>query len=75
MIPILLKGLRRPGEEGVAVAHGQAYSASKKTIYTSPSFEFASHPVYSKFFELGETHWAQLVLHVKYYFFVISSEL
>ena len=30
---ILLRGLRRPGEEGVVVAHGQVHSKTNKFMY------------------------------------------
>lgn len=37
IMSILLKGLRPPGEEGVKISYGQAYSTTNKTIYLSPS--------------------------------------
>jgi len=40
---------RKPGDPGVAMAHGQAGSSSKSTIYVSPSKEVAAFPVYSEF--------------------------
>ncbi|CAE6915792.1 osm1 [Symbiodinium sp. CCMP2592] len=62
---IMLRGLRRPGDEGVSVAHGQAYSRSGCSIYVSPSIEYAAHPVYAEFFEIQHDHWAQLVLECR----------
>lgn len=50
---ILLRGLRRPGEYGIKVAHGQAGSATRRTIYLSPSIEYAAFPVYAKLFPLS----------------------
>ena len=65
MTSILQQGLQRPGDAGVAVAHGQVRSRTKKTIYLSPSIEYAAFPCYSQFFQLGEQHWAQLVLQCR----------
>ncbi|CAE8640450.1 unnamed protein product [Polarella glacialis] len=66
LVPILLKGLRRPGEDGVEVSHGQAHSKTRKTIYLSPSIEYAAFPVYANMFPLDEkNHWAQLVLQCR----------
>lgn len=62
---ILLHGLKRPGEAGVSVAHGQVHSQSGASIYVSPSIEYAAFPCYSQLFKLGEEHWAQLVLECK----------
>ena len=44
------------------VAHGQAGSKTKRTIYVRPSLEYVAHPVYGQFIEVGKDHWAQLVL-------------
>ncbi|CAE7939256.1 HERC1 [Symbiodinium sp. KB8] len=62
---IMLRGLRRPGDQGVCVAHGQAYSTSHRTIYVSPAIEYAAFPVYAKFLEIEKNHWAQLVLECR----------
>ncbi len=51
---ILLHGLRRPGEAGVESLHGQAGSSTMKTIYLSPSIEYAAFPVYAQLFPLEE---------------------
>lgn len=64
-LSILSLGLQRPGEEGVITAHGQAYSQTKRTIYLSPSIEYAAFPVYASFFETRTNHWAQLVLQCR----------
>ena len=60
-------GIRRPGEAGVSVVHGQAYSSTKRTIYLSPSVEYAAFPVYAQFFPFDEQqeHWGQLVLQCR----------
>jgi hypothetical protein len=57
VLPILIRGLRRPGDCGVRVQHGHAYSTSHKTIYLSPSIEYAAFPVYSPFVQAGQEHW------------------
>ena len=62
---IMLRGLRRPGDEGVDVEHGQAYSDSGCSIYVSPSIEYAAFPVYAEFFTMQDDHWAQLVLECR----------
>jgi len=62
---ILLRGLQRPGEEGVVIAHGQAHSATHCSIYLTPSIGYAAHPVYSQFFELAEQHWGQVVFQCR----------
>ena len=46
LAPILLQGLKKP-QTSAAVAHGQHGSESKQTIYASPSWHYAAHPVYS----------------------------
>ena len=63
---IMLRGLRRPGDEGVSVAHGQAHSDTGCSIYVSPSIEYAAFPVYATLFEIQFLkHWAQLVLECR----------
>jgi hypothetical protein len=64
---IMLHGLKRPGQSGVHVAHGQVHSDSGASIYLSPSIEYSAFPCYSQLFRLGDEHWAQLVLecHVR----------
>ena len=52
-------------EEGVAVSHGQGNSVTKKSIYLSPSIEYAAFPVYAQFFEIGNDHWAQMVVQCR----------
>lgn len=64
-LSILLSGLRRPDGQQVQVAHGQAYSDTNRTIYLSPSIEYAAHPVYAQFFELEEGRWGQLVFQCR----------
>ena len=39
------------------VAHGQVGSKTKRTIYVSPALEYAAHPVYGQFIEVGKDHW------------------
>lgn len=66
ILPVLLHGLRRPGEYGVVMAHGHAASAFMPLcIYFSPSIEYAGHPVYAQFFRLGPKHWGQVVLQCR----------
>ena len=63
---ILLQGLQNPGEPGVSILHGQSYSQTKRTIYLSPSIEYAAFPVYAQLFSLAEaSHWGQLVLQCR----------
>jgi len=62
---ILLHGLQRPGDVGVTVQHGQHHSLSGKSIYVSPSIEYAAFPCYAALFQVGEEHWAQLVLECR----------
>ena len=52
-MPILFRGLLNPGSDGVAVSHGQAGSKTHRTIYLSPSIEYAAFPVYAQFFSLS----------------------
>ena len=59
VLEIMLKDLRRPGEEKEAVLHGQAGS------HTCLSIEYAGHPAYAQFFEIGDSHWAQLVFQCR----------
>jgi len=61
-IPILLCGLQKPGKCGVKMVHGDVFG---KNIYTSPSIEYAGHPVYSQLIQLGTEHWAQIVLQCR----------
>lgn len=65
IVPILLRGLQRPGSAGVSIAHGQAHSSTKRTIYLSPAVEYAAFPVYAQFFELDDQRWAQLVFQCR----------
>eukprot|EP00747_Dinoflagellata_sp_TGD_P130282 gnl/TRDRNA2_/TRDRNA2_174810_c1_seq17.p1 gnl/TRDRNA2_/TRDRNA2_174810_c1~~gnl/TRDRNA2_/TRDRNA2_174810_c1_seq17.p1 ORF type:complete len:307 (-),score=31.80 gnl/TRDRNA2_/TRDRNA2_174810_c1_seq17:106-993(-) len=66
VVSILNVGLRRPGEHGVTSLHGQTYSDTKKSIYVSPSIEYAAFPVYANLFELHQgDHWGQLVLQCR----------
>ena len=60
-----IRGLQRPGDAGVLSAHGQAHSVTKKTIYVSPSVEYAAFPCYAQFFEVAENHWVQIVLQCR----------
>eukprot|EP00439_Symbiodinium_sp_Y106_P007739 s7229_g1.t1 len=46
LAPILLEGLRKPQSRSEE-AHGQWGSKSKQSIYASPSWYYAAHPVYS----------------------------
>ena len=63
---ILLQGLQNPGEPGVSILHGQSYSQTKRTIYLSPSIEYAAFPVYAQLFSLAEaSNWGQLVLQCR----------
>eukprot|EP00928_Gymnodinium_smaydae_P071278 TRINITY_DN54909_c0_g1_i1.p1 TRINITY_DN54909_c0_g1~~TRINITY_DN54909_c0_g1_i1.p1 ORF type:complete len:1043 (-),score=83.23 TRINITY_DN54909_c0_g1_i1:6-3134(-) len=63
---ILMDGLlQKPGVGNARIAHGQANSKSKKTIYVSPSLCYAMHPVYSTVFEIGPEHYAQIVFEVR----------
>ena len=63
---ILLQGLQNPGEPGVSILHGQSYSQTKRTIYLSPSIEYAAFPVYAQLFSLAEaSYWGQLVLQCR----------
>jgi hypothetical protein len=66
MASILLRGLRRPGEPGVQVVHGQAGSTTNRTIYVSPSIEYAAFPTYAQLVPLErDEHWGQLVLQCR----------
>lgn len=65
VVGILMQGLQRPGEGGVKVRHGQAGSETKRTVYLSPSIEYAAHPVYSQFFSISRGLWAQVVLQCR----------
>eukprot|EP00746_Dinoflagellata_sp_MGD_P067352 gnl/MRDRNA2_/MRDRNA2_27800_c0_seq1.p1 gnl/MRDRNA2_/MRDRNA2_27800_c0~~gnl/MRDRNA2_/MRDRNA2_27800_c0_seq1.p1 ORF type:complete len:1284 (+),score=275.08 gnl/MRDRNA2_/MRDRNA2_27800_c0_seq1:98-3853(+) len=61
-LKILFSGLKRPGENGVQIAHGQVHSETGASIYLSPSIEYSAFPCYAQLFELSPNHWAQLVL-------------
>lgn len=66
LLPILSKGLRRPGElPEVVVEHGQCGADGDGAIYMTPSLWYASHPVYSPLKELGSERWAQAVLKLR----------
>ena len=67
MASILIRRLRRPGEPGVKVVHGQAGSTTKRTIYVSPSIEYAASPTYAQLVPLDERDelWGQLVLQCR----------
>ena len=39
-------------------------ATAKRTIYTSPSIEYAAFPVYAQMFPLNEEHWDLLVLQM-----------
>ncbi len=56
---ILAKGLT--GEK----AARQAGSLTHKTIYCSPSVEYAAFPTYAAFDKVGNQHWMQIVLQVR----------
>jgi len=60
---IIAEGLQGPDNFN-RVAHGQV-GGTGRTIYLSPSIEYAAHPVYSQFVMLGQDHWAQLVLECR----------
>eukprot|EP00397_Hematodinium_sp_SG-2012_P007947 GEMP01007998.1.p1 GENE.GEMP01007998.1~~GEMP01007998.1.p1 ORF type:complete len:776 (+),score=133.97 GEMP01007998.1:132-2330(+) len=62
---IIFSSLHPPGSCGAKVEHGQAGSTTKRTIYLSPALGLSSHPVYSRFFEVGPGRWAQTVLQCK----------
>merc|ERR1712046_33024 len=62
---ILVSGLKNPGTDAVKRKHGQAGSATKKSIYVSPAVGYAAHPVYSRFLQLEPGHWAQVVVQVR----------
>jgi len=61
---ILAEGLQRP-DLSSDVAHGQAYSTTNRTIYVSPSVEYAGHPVYAQLAKAGTCNWLQAVLQVR----------
>ncbi len=46
-------------------AHRQNGSLTKKTIYCSPSVEYAAFPTYAVFDEVSNQHWMQIVLQVR----------
>lgn len=61
ILPILMQGLRRPGDPGVEQQHGGAGNRGRPTIYVSPSVCLSAHPVYSNLFMLRPGHYAQIV--------------
>jgi len=61
---ILIEGLQRPATWS-EVAHGQAYSSTQRTIYLTPSVEYAGHPVYATLAKVGRCEWLQAVLQVR----------
>lgn len=66
LLPILSKGLRKPGElPEVVVEHGQCGADEKGAIYLTPSLWYASHPVYAPLKQLGHERWAQAVLKLR----------
>lgn len=65
LLPILSKGLRKPGElPEVVVEHGQCGAGENGAIYLTPSLWYASHPVYSPLKKLGRERWAQAALKI-----------
>eukprot|EP00438_Fugacium_kawagutii_P011296 Skav205051 [mRNA] locus=scaffold142:82441:83139:+ [translate_table: standard] len=63
---IVFTGLRKPGQGGCRIKHGQAGSKTNKTIYLSPALGVSSHPVYSQLFKLKKDRlWGQVVLQCK----------
>merc|ERR1712054_36981 len=66
IISILLRGLRQPGEEGVVVAHGQVHSKTKKSMYVSPSIEYAAFPCYAQLFRIADSHWDRLYYNAEF---------
>lgn len=60
LAPILASGLKRPGDG--QVAHGQSGSRSRRSIYLSPSWHYAAHPVYSPLHRLSSIDAFQMVL-------------
>ena len=55
----------QPGEESIIVAHGQTHSKTNKSIYVSPSIEYAAFPCYAQFCLIASSHWAQIVLQCR----------
>mmetsp|Transcript_19407 Transcript_19407/g.41360 ORF Transcript_19407/g.41360 Transcript_19407/m.41360 type:complete len:623 (-) Transcript_19407:72-1940(-) len=62
---IMVEGLKQPGESGVQIRHGQAYSKSQTSIYVSPALGYSAFPVYAPLAEVGHEHWLQCVLQVR----------
>ena len=60
---ILGLGLQAPGAPGVSIAHGQARSTTGRTIYLSPSIEYAAFPCYSEFLKLADQHCSTVHTH------------
>ena len=67
ILPILARGLQRRGDHASVVFHGQAHSETNRSIYLSPSIEYAAFPTYGLFFDdrTEEQHWLQVVLQVR----------
>mmetsp|Transcript_85131 Transcript_85131/g.150574 ORF Transcript_85131/g.150574 Transcript_85131/m.150574 type:complete len:459 (-) Transcript_85131:205-1581(-) len=63
VLSILARGLKCP-QRSQDVRHGQA-GGTGRTIYLSPSIEYAAHPVYSPLIQLGPAHWAQLIIECR----------
>ena len=57
-IRILAEGMQRPLSKH-DVAHGQAGSETQKSMYVSPSVEYAAHPVCASFHQVGPARWIQ----------------
>jgi len=62
---ILRQGLRNPDAKDVQVAHGQAGSVTRKSIYLTPAVGYAAFPVYSAFHQVAAQHWIQCVIQVR----------
>eukprot|EP00930_Biecheleria_cincta_P059787 TRINITY_DN45511_c0_g1_i1.p1 TRINITY_DN45511_c0_g1~~TRINITY_DN45511_c0_g1_i1.p1 ORF type:complete len:484 (+),score=73.16 TRINITY_DN45511_c0_g1_i1:106-1557(+) len=60
---ILAQGLQNP-QRARQVSHGQV-GGTGRTIYLSPSIEYAAHPIYCPLVELGPEHWAQLIIECR----------
>lgn len=63
-VRIMAEGLQQPAG-WQDVAHGQAFSTSKTSLYVSPSIEYAAHPVYAELAEATEGTWLQAVLQLR----------
>ena len=65
-------------DNSTRIARRQAGSDTRKTSYTSPTVEYAAHPIYGQFFNLRENHLAQnsfLVQAILYVLTVYNCEL